>query len=163
MTRRRTLLGTALMAALPAWLPIAAQAQTVIVADTAPDRNLGTIVNRDGTRTTIDGGRLAGRNLFHSLATFRLNAGDTAAWTFSFANPALIQNVITRVTGGELSTINGTIDSAALPNADFWFINPAGIVLGENAQLNVAAGAHFAAASHLDFFRGGRFSAVTPG
>lgn len=163
MTRRRILLGAALLAALPGGRSVAAQAQTVIVADTAPDRNLGTIVNRDGTRTTIDGGRLAGRNLFHSLATFRLNAGDTAAWTFSFANPALIQNVITRVTGGELSTINGTIDSAALPNADFWFINPAGIVFGENAQLNVASGAHFAAASHLDFFRGGRFSAVTPG
>lgn len=138
-------------------------AQTVIVADTAPEKATGTIVTQSGNRTMIDGGTLTGRNLFHSLSAFSLRAGDTAAWTFSFGDPVTIRNVISRVTGGERSFIDGTIDSTALPNANFFLINPAGIVLAENAQVNVPAGAHFAAASDLQFVGGGRFSAVTPG
>lgn len=163
MTPARLQLAAAMLATVAPTLPPAAQAQTVIVADTAPDRTTGTIVTRNGTTTTIDGGWLAGTNLFHSLSTFSLGTGETATWQFSFGNPASIRNVISRVTGGEASVIDGTINSTALRNANFFFINPAGIVLAGNAQINVPAGAHFAAASYLDFAQGGRFSAVTPG
>ena len=135
---------------------------TSIVPDTAVDRALGTTVSTSGTVTTIDGGQLAGTNLFHSFATFDLGQGDTARWVHSTSNPAAITNVISRVTGGAPSSIFGTLDSTALPNADFFFINPAGIVLGNGAQVDVPAAAYFSTASELRFANGDVFTVATP-
>src|SRR5205085_10306018 len=110
--------------------------------------------------TTIDGGRLAGANLFHSFSRFDLGAGDTARWTSAQAESIL--NVINRVTGGTTSFIDGTLDSTDIPNANFWFINPAGIVFGDGAQVNVPGAAHFSTAQEIAHGDGTRFSTVTP-
>ena len=144
-------------------LPVNAQDATRIRADTDAARSLGTTVVRSGTRYAIDGGRLAGSNLFHSFADFTLGAGDTAAWVRSSGNAGAIRNVISRVTGGGASTIAGTIDSTALPNANFFFVNPAGIMFGAGAQINVPAAAHFSTADEIGFSNGERFSVATPG
>ncbi len=45
----------------------------------------------------------------------------------------------------------------------FWFVNPAGIVFGEGAAVNVPAAAHFSTASSLGFADGARFQIATPG
>ncbi|OYU35663.1 filamentous hemagglutinin N-terminal domain-containing protein [Novosphingobium sp. PASSN1] len=137
---------------------------TAIIADSAASgRGLGTVVGTAGRVTVIEGGTLAGTNLFHSFATFDLAAGDTARWTSTLTDPARITAVINRVTGGTISAINGRIDTQGLPHAAFFFINPAGIVLGEGARVDVPGAAHFSTAAALRFRDGGSFSLSTPG
>ena len=103
-------------------------AVTPIDPDLAPGRTLNTNVTPVGPIYTIDGGTRTGNNLFHSFATFNLAAVDTAQWVHTTGNPLTVANVINRVTGGTPSQLFGTLDSTAIPNADFYFINPAGIV-----------------------------------
>jgi filamentous hemagglutinin family protein len=142
--------------------PPAGDFATVIVPDSGTSLDLGTVVDHSGNTWTIDGGTLAGSNLFHSFSNFDLASGDIARWVHSWGDPAAIDNVISRVTGGDPSHIFGTIDSTGLPNAAFFFINPAGIVFGEGAQINVPAAAHFSTASELRFASGPSFSVATP-
>jgi filamentous hemagglutinin family protein len=147
---------------LAGW-PFAAVAQTAITPDTAAGRGLGTTVGQAGRTYTIDGGTRAGANLFHSFAGFDLGAGDTAQWTRSAGDGAQIANVVNRVTGGTPSTIAGVLDSTALPNASFYFVNPAGIVFAPGAQVNVPAAAYFSTAAEVRFADGARFATATPG
>lgn len=135
---------------------------TSIVADTDLERSFGTTVTSAGPLYLIDGGQVAGTNLFHSFANFDLAQGDTAAWTFSSGDAASITNVINRVTGGSPSQLFGMLDSTALPNADFYFINPAGIVFGQGAQVNVPAAAYFSTASELRFGSDPALQIATP-
>ncbi len=155
---RLVLLVSAAMISAPAF------PQTVIVPDAAGNTlATGTTIRAAGRVTVIDGGTLAGTNLFHSFATFDLAAGDTARWTSTLTDPARVTNVINRVTGGTASSIDGRIDSTALPQAAFFFINPAGIVLGQGARVDVPGAAHFSTAEALRFADGGTFSVRTPG
>ena len=96
----------------------------------------GTIVNPAGNHLDITGGQLSGdgANLFHSFTRFGLDQGQTANF---LANPNL-QNILGRVTGGEASLINGLLQiSGGSPN--LYLMNPAGIVFGSNASLNLPA------------------------
>src|SRR5947208_6481441 len=49
-------------------------------------------------------GTTRGNNLFHSFSQFDLKAGDIA----TFTGPGNIQNILSRVTGGSASSIDGT-------------------------------------------------------
>ena len=135
---------------------------TDIVADVAPGLDLGTTVTSDAGVHTIDGGTLAGPNLFHSFATFSLAQAESANWIQSTGDPASIANVVNRVTGGSTSYISGLIDSTEIPNADFWFINPAGVVFGQGAEINVPASVHFSTAGALRFADGEDFQIAIP-
>lgn len=142
--------------------PAMAQQATAIVPNGAGSAFFaGTTVSKAGAVTTIDGGTLAGSNLFHSFASFDLAAGETARWTTTLTDPARVSNVINRVIGGRTSQIGGTLDSTALPQAAFFFINPAGIVFGKDAQVNVPGAAWFSAAKALRFADGSALSATT--
>ena len=145
---------------LAGW-PLAAVGQTAITPDVGAARGLGTNVIRAGPVYTIAGGTRAGGNLFHSFAQFDLGAGDIARWVRP-GDAGAIANVINRVTGGTASHISGLIDSTALPNATFYFVNPAGIVFGPGAQLNVPSAAHFSTAGELRFANGDRFTIAAP-
>jgi len=94
-------------------------------------------------------GRLAGNNLFHSFKDFNINTGESATFTTSSTG---ISNVISRVTGGNISNINGTL---ALRPADgapaFWFINPAGVAFGQGAAIDVPGAFHVSTAHYLKF------------
>lgn len=81
---------------------------------------------------TPDKGIQVGNNLFHSFTRFDLSQNDIA--TFSGSNAT--RNVISRVTGGSPSSIDGKIRST-MPSADVWFVNPAGIRFGATATLDV--------------------------
>jgi filamentous hemagglutinin family protein len=154
------LLGSAAVAALLAG-HAAAQVATSIAPDTAAGFATGSMVSRTGSVITIAGGVRAGGNLFHSFTTFDLGAGDTAAWTAVDATG--VANVVNRVTGGRVSTIAGRIDTQQLPNAAFYFINPAGVLFTDGALLNVPGAAYVStAADGVKFADGIRFSAVTP-
>src|SRR5947209_5804893 len=61
-------------------------------------------------------GRQRGGNLYHSFSSFGLNPGESA----TFTGPSNVQNVIARVTGGEASTIDGTL-ACEIPNANLYF------------------------------------------
>lgn len=108
----------------------AVQAQSIVPA---ADGTRTTITTRGG-RYDIQGGSLSrdGRNLFHSFERFGLTTNQQANF---MANPHL-QNVFGRVTGGSASVINGLIQLTG-GTANLYLINPAGIVFGANARLNV--------------------------
>jgi len=104
-----------------------------------------------------DLGRIRGQNLFHSFERFSLDTDESA----TFSGPDAIRNVISRVTGGERSEIDGTIAST-IDGADFYFINPAGVLFGPNASLDVPGSVHVATANELRFADGAAFSASEP-
>src|SRR5215468_8031807 len=104
-----------------------------------------------------DLGKLSGDNLFHSFARFGIPANETA----TFDGPAIVKNVIARVTGGATSNIDGTLRST-MPLADVWLMNPSGIVFGEHAQLDVPGSFHAATADSLDFEPGGERFYASP-
>ena len=96
----------------------------------------GTVVTPEGNRFDIDGGSLSsdGANLFHSFERFGLDSGQIANF---LSNPG-IQNILGRVVGGDASIINGLIQMTG-GNSNLFLMNPAGIVFGQNASLNVPA------------------------
>jgi filamentous hemagglutinin family protein len=103
-------------------------------------------------------GKQVGGNLFHSFGVLGLNRGETA----NFTGPASVSNIIGRVTGGVPSSIDGTIKSS-IAGANLYLINPAGIVFGPHAAVNVSGSFHAAAADYLRLSDGAKFQATTPG
>src|SRR5919199_534341 len=95
-----------------------------------------TIVIPDGNRFDIQGGSLSqdGANLFHSFQQFGLDSGQIANF---LSNPS-IRNILGWVVGGDPSIINGLIQVTG-GNSNLFLMNPAGIVFGPNATLNVPA------------------------
>lgn len=71
-------------------------------------------------------------NLFHSFDQFNLLFQETA----TFSGPGSIANILARVTGGNPSNIDGLLRST-ISGANFFFMNPNGVVFGPNAQLDV--------------------------
>ena len=102
-------------------------------------------------------GRQVGGNLFQSFGIFGLSQGESA----TFSGPATVSNVIGRVTGGNTSSINGAINST-IAGANVYLINPAGIVFGPNATINVSGSFHTATADYLRMSDGSRFQATNP-
>ena len=104
---------------------------TPALAQVTPDRTLNTQVEQQGQRFNITGGTAAGGNLFHSFSDFSIPQGSEAF----FNHAPTLSNIISRVTGGNPSDIQGSIRSVG--SANVFLINPAGIVFGESASLNV--------------------------
>lgn len=102
-------------------------------------------------------GRTVGNNLFHSFSQFSLDTGDVA----TFTGPANIHNVISRVTGGSASTIDGTIQ-CTIAGANFFLINPFGVMFGPNAKVDVSGSFAVTTADYVKLADGGRFDARTP-
>lgn len=157
MSPRHRLLATCMLAALPA----IAHAQATNIVPDAGALSLGTTAVRNGV-VEIAGGTQAGANLFHSFSAFDLAAGDTARWVAGGGQAASVRNIVNRVTGGGISNISGTIDSTSFPNADFYFLNPAGTIFRGGATLNVPNSVYFSAASELRFASGAAFTMTTP-
>ncbi|MGC1395002.1 MAG: CHAT domain-containing protein [Coleofasciculaceae cyanobacterium] len=133
-TRCRQLwLGLMVPVAVASFEPIQpAFAQTITPATDGTN----TIVIQNGNRFQINGGTLSGdgTNLFQSFQQFGLNSGQVA----DFLTSPSIRNILGRVTGGNPSTINGLIKLTG-GNSNLFLINPAGIVFGAGAHLNLPA------------------------
>ncbi|GAB4224785.1 MAG: hypothetical protein Kow0049_01080 [Stanieria sp.] len=125
-----------------------------VKAQIIPDNSLGTTVTTlDGNTFTIEGGTTAGNNLFHSFSQFSLLTGKEA----SFNNTVTITNIISRVTGGKISSIDGLLRASG--SANLFLINPTGIIVGKNASLDIG-GSFFASTADSLLFPEGEFSAV---
>jgi filamentous hemagglutinin family protein len=99
-------------------------------------------------------GQTRGSNLFHSFGLFNVLTGESA----NFTGPSSINNIIGRVTGGQKSTIDGKI-SSEIAGANLFLINPAGMVFGPNASLDVKGSFHVSTADYLKFADGAKFHA----
>ncbi len=130
------------------------QEATTITPTTGPG-DLGTTVTSHGHITQITGGIRPGNgtNLFHSFNQFSIGPGDTAQ--FQNTTPTLTTiNILSRVTGGNPSSLSGTINTMSYPGANFFLMNPAGIVIGPTATLNVSGSVAFTTADYLRLVEG---------
>jgi filamentous hemagglutinin family protein len=123
----------------------------------ATDGSLGQALRLSGNQVVIPQalGQTTGVNLFHSFSTFNVAAGQMVTFTGDDA----LQAIISRVTGGEASAIDGVLRAQA-GHADFYLINPAGIIFGPNAQVDVPAAFHASTADQLKLADGAIFSAM---
>jgi len=115
-------------------------------AEITTDGSLGNRVNLNAPdyQITQDLGKRVGDNLFHSFDSFNIYQGESA----TFSGDKNISNVISRVTGGKSSTIDGVFRNT-ISNSDTYFINPAGVLFGKNAQLDVQGSFHVSTADYL--------------
>src|SRR5262249_10924552 len=120
-----------------------------------PDGTLGTVVTQSGTVHNITGGTRPGNgpNLFHSFDRFNVGTNDTA----SFSGPTGIVNILSRVTGGHQSVIDGRLQST-LPGANLYLLNPSGVLFHPNASLDIKGSFHVSTADYLRFADGATFS-----
>ena len=125
-----------------------------IAAQVTPDGSLPTRVERQGNDYTIEDGAREGNNLFHSFSDFSVPDGGSAA----FNNAPDVINILGRVTGGNISQIEGLIQAKG--EANLFLINPAGIIFGENARLDL--GGSFYGSTADSILSDGIFSATNP-
>jgi filamentous hemagglutinin family protein len=97
-------------------------------------------------------GKISDHNLYHSFSKFSINTNEIA----SFTGPDHINNIISRVTGMEPSIIDGTLRSE-ISGANLYLLNPAGIVFGENAVLDIQGSFHISTADYLVMQNSDRF------
>ncbi len=108
-------------------------------------------------REEITGGAIRGANLFHSFREFNVDNGRGAY----FQNPnASIKNIFTRVTGGQVSNILGTLGVDG--GANLFLLNPNGILFGPNARLDVRGSFLGTTANSFVFPNKVEFSATNP-
>ncbi len=135
-------------------LPISCFSQIAAAQSIAPEENsTGTIVTPldpgdNPTRFEVTGGRRSGdgSNLFHSFTQFNIEQNQTV----NFVSSPTIENILTRVNGGDPSLINGLLQVTG-GNSNLFIMNPAGIVFGANARLDVPGSFVATTASSIGF------------
>jgi len=128
-------------------------------AQISTDGTLGQSINLQGPNFQIGAalGQQHGPNLFHSFRDFNLSSHESA----TFFGPSSVQNILSRVTGGNPSHIDGLFRST-IADANVYFLNPYGIMFGPNARLDVQGSFHASTADYLRFKEGGRFDVHQP-
>jgi filamentous hemagglutinin family protein len=132
--------------------PVYAQVTTSITPTTGVG-DLTTAVTQTGNVYNITGGTRPenGTNLFHSFGNFSVGALDTARFLNTTPDLAT-SNILGRVTGGNPSSLFGTIDTLSYGAANLFLMNPDGIVFGPNATLNVGGSVVFTTANSVRLF-----------
>ncbi len=129
------------------------KAQSQVIPDNTLGAESSVINSVNELRNIIEGGATRGSNLFHSFQEFQIGEGLEVY----FANPDGISNIFSRVSGSNISEILGTLGVEG--SANLFFINPNGIVFGENARLDVGGSFIATTADRVNFADGNTFSA----
>ena len=130
----------------------------VVQAQVTADGTLSTTVtSADQRNFVIEQGDRSGGNLFHSFRDFSVSTGGSA----HFNNAADVQNIFARVTGGNVSNIDGLIRANGAAN--LFLLNPSGILFGANAALNIGGSFMGTTATSVRFADGVEFSADSTG
>ncbi|MCF4970075.1 beta strand repeat-containing protein [Nostoc sp. CMAA1605] len=126
-----------------------------VYAQVASDNtlNINTTVNSSNNYIITDGTRV-GNNLFHSFSQFSVPINGSV----SFHNATDIQNIFSRVTGGDISRIDGLISTNG--SANLFLINPSGIIFGQQAKLDIKGSFVATTANSIKFADGTEFSAT---
>ncbi|MEC4818850.1 MAG: S-layer family protein [Scytonema sp. PMC 1069.18] len=131
------------------------------LAQVTSDGTTNTTVNANGNDFTILNGINKGNNLFHSFSNFSVPTGGSA--TFDLTNTPNITTIFSRVTGGNVSNVDGVIRTLNSNNpVSLFLMNPNGIVFGPNASLNIGGSFVGTTASRIKFADGTEFSATDP-
>ncbi|MEH2408345.1 S-layer family protein [Nostoc sp.] len=131
------------------------------IAQVTSDGTTNTIVNPNGNNFNILNGIQKGNNLFHSFSNFSVPTAGSAR--FDLINTPNITTIFSRVTGGNVSNIDGLISTLNSSNpVSLFLINPAGIVFGANARLNIGGSFVGTTANSIKFSDGIEFSAQSP-
>ena len=138
--------------------PNSTHAEVTLDGSLGPSGPVGSGTLPDGTFTdyliTHDLGRQVNSNLFHSFGKFSIETGKSG----TFTGPGTIENIIGRVTGGELSNIDGLLRST-IDGANLFLLNPAGVLFGPNASLDLNGSFHVSTGDYLPLADGGIFYA----
>ena len=130
------------------------------IAQIVPDASLGAessvVTQPEELMELIEGGAVRGTNLFHSFSEF--NVGDTQQ--VYFANPNGISNILSRVTGDNISEIFGTLGVRG--GANLFLLNPNGIFFGENASLDLNGSFLATTANSFEFENDLSYAATNP-
>jgi filamentous hemagglutinin family protein len=133
----------------------------ILITQLVPDDTLGTAVTpgviiQGEPADRIDGGTIRGTNLFHSFEAFNVDPGQR----LYFANPFGIENILSRVTGGGDSNIDGLLGIDG--TANLFLLNPNGIFFGPDARLDISGSFLASTGNSLTFADGSEFSATPP-
>jgi filamentous hemagglutinin family protein len=137
-----TIVGTYLAVSLP------------VLSQIIPDHTANTTISGNcQTVCQINGGTIAGQNLFHSFEEFNLTTGSSTY----FADPGAA-NIFSRVTGNNPSTISGILGVTG-GDANLFLLNPNGIMFSEGAALDLN-GSFFATTADQIRFGEHAFAAI---
>ncbi|MBE9200502.1 MULTISPECIES: S-layer family protein [unclassified Nodularia (in: cyanobacteria)] len=129
------------------------------LAQVISDDTNNTIVNHNGNNFTIINGIEKGNNLFHSFSNFSVPTGGSAI--FNLTNTPNITTIFSRVTGENISHIDGLIQTLNSNNpVDLFLMNPNGIMFGRDAKLDIGGSFVGTTANSIKFADGTEFSAV---
>jgi filamentous hemagglutinin family protein len=134
---------------------LTAQADNIVPASDGT----GTQVAPTGNQYDITGGTTSGdnANLFHSFSEFNLLTGETA----NFVTDPAILNILSRITGGDPSLINGLLQVSG-SSANLFLINPNGILFGPDSALNLQGSFTAITADQVNFATGALGTVGTP-
>lgn len=130
-------------------------------SEVATDGTLGREVSLSGPnyRIAAELGIQKGDNLFHSFSRFSLDFQESATFMDAVSGDIPIRNVISRITGGYPSSIDGGI-RCAIPDADIYLMNPNGLLFGPNASVDVGGSFYGITADYIRFSDETRFHAA---
>ncbi|MEM9449931.1 MAG: filamentous hemagglutinin N-terminal domain-containing protein [Cyanobacteria bacterium P01_E01_bin.6] len=122
------------------------------------DNTTRTLINADcSTECRISGDSVSRNslNLFHSFERFSIREDARVI----FSNPG-VENILVRVTGNRRSQLRGALQVRG--SANFFLINPNGIIFRDGAQLDINGTFVATTADSIAFGDRGEFSAINP-
>ncbi|MEM8503764.1 MAG: CHAT domain-containing protein [Cyanobacteria bacterium P01_D01_bin.1] len=128
---------------------------TSAVAQVVADPTSPTQVDLVGDQFNITEGVVSSdeANLFHSFEQFDITESQTA----NFITTDSISNVIGKIKSSEASNIHGMLQISG-SEASLYLLNPAGILIGADAKLNLLGGFTATTAESVSFEDGGEVS-----